>query len=200
MKKMEKKYKVLKKTNNIDIEEQRARIRRTIAEDMQKEKGTGMLPKCLVFLYTLNHRSIGKITEIVKELISHYKTDYNRDKVRYGLDKLFNLGLVSMKTGGELVASKWEDLNESERYAQASYMNFVSNLPKHMKNNYTNTRFYFVNEEGERFVPWACKQLGFDVEENGNSEENKKVETESNNSSEENINYQEVKTENESDS
>jgi len=148
---MERKYKI-KFPNKVDYKQEEGRTRAFLNEPRNRE-----LTKTFTFLYEYQPETASKLAKIMSYI---YHIEYSSSRVHYFLERLEKMGLVNSKNLIE-ASSEESDIDiEIRRKFSSNY-----EIPANFANRLKITRFYYVTEFGEKFIPWAAEIMGFEVEE-----------------------------------
>lgn len=143
----------------ITPQEVKQRNKKMMADDF--EKRDGYLPKVLVFI-KLNQPITN--TEIKTELQKYYKFEQSIDKVKNCTTRLKEVGILNSITSGELMTMPPNEKTELHREAYRKFFAFLDHIPKQFRKNYDKVSYYWVDDDSEEYVEWACKLLGFEIE------------------------------------
>jgi len=143
--------------NPISAEEIKQRNKKMFSDDF--EKG-GFLTKVLVFT---------KINEPINSqdlnlfLKKYYKIDFDVNVIKRGLKKLSELGILNSIASGDLMSMPQNELNDLLKEAYKKFFLFLDHIPKQFRKQYNQVNYYWVsNGNGEDYLEWCCKLLGFD--------------------------------------
>jgi len=158
---MRKKYIIKLPEVRITPQEIESRIKRHL-----KEYKDGVLAKVLVFTYLYQPVSA---TELTKKLKNYYYQEFDRATIYRYLVALTERGLLGTTTAG--YAMSLEKNNEILNEVKKKYMDFVQNIPDQFRIKFQNVKYFFVNDYGEKFVPWCCEIIGFKYSERKDGED-----------------------------
>ncbi len=145
---------------NIDEKEKEQTIRAMLSNDLQKN---GILAKVFIFTYL---REVASITELTDKLREYYQVDFDRANVWRAAEKLINNGLMFKATSGYVLSLGDSELTDIHKRIIEKHRIYLDGIPKQFRQRYNDVNYVWVaNGNGLKYIPWACKLLGFKIKE-----------------------------------
>jgi hypothetical protein len=128
-------------------------------EDLDKG---GSLAKVLVF--TKIYEPVNS-QDLKNYMVGYYHLDIDLNLIKRALKKLGELGILHSITSGDIVIMANNERLEIHKKIYDKFFNFLEHIPKQFRRQYNQVNYYWVsNGEGEAYLEWCCKILGFDFE------------------------------------
>jgi len=153
-------FKITPPTNPVVPEEVRQKNKRMFSEDFDK---SGILTKSMVFTKLNEPVAKGDLKLALQE---YYHVEFDKSAIGRALKRINELGLLQSITSGELTTMPQNEMTEMHRKAYKKFFQFLQHIPKQFRRNYDAVTYYWVsNGEGNLYLEWCCKLLGFDYKE-----------------------------------
>lgn len=153
-------FKIKLPRNNIKIEDIQARNRRMLHDDFERE---GLLAKILVFLKMNEPASNDEIKEFLQ---NYYKIEFDKSKIKISTKRLNDLGILHSITSGELMTMPLSEQTELHKVAYKKFFIYLDHIPSQFRRNYNKVTYYWIsNGEGNVYIEFCCKLLGFEYRE-----------------------------------
>ncbi|CAK0756687.1 hypothetical protein CCP1ISM_60016 [Azospirillaceae bacterium] len=144
----------------IDEQQKEQTIKAMLSNDLQKG---GIIAKVFIFTYL---RKVTAISELTEELRKYYQIDFDRANVWRAAEKLVNNGLLFKATSGFVLGLADSELKDIHKKIIEKHRAYLEGIPKQFRQRYNDVNYVWVsNGNGVKYVPWACKLLGFKYKE-----------------------------------
>ena len=132
--------------------------KKMFADDFQKE---GVLAKTLVF--TKMNEPI-QCTDLKEIFQGYYQIEFDINVIKRALKRLNDLGILHSITSGELMTISPNQMNDFFKEAYRKFFLYLEHIPKQFRKQYTHVTYFWVsNGEGNNYLEWCCKLLGFEI-------------------------------------
>ena len=143
----------------ITLEQVKQYNKKVLTDNFEKE---GILAKILVFVKMNEPVSNDELRNL---LYDYYSVEFDKNKIKDCTKRLAELGMLNSITSGDLMATSASERNEMLEIAYKKFFEYLEHIPKQFKKNYNRVNYYWIpNGQGNEYVEWACKILGFGVE------------------------------------
>lgn len=156
------KFKIILPEFHETPENEENRRKRIIGDDFS---GGGILAKVLAFL-DLSEPTIA--THLSDNLTVYFKEEIDRSAVNRALKKLIRENIIRKVEVGDVFLIPYNERTEMDKKIIEKFNIYIERIPKAFRNHYNYLNYYWVADDGRKYVKWACHLLGFKTEaENG---------------------------------
>lgn len=146
-------YKITLPPLKLSPKERESKLKRMFNENQESAQ-------TLIFSY-LNQPAT--TTEIVDALKNYYQHPFDRTTTYRILKDLTSQGILFIKTSTEAVTTT--DNSPVLKKIKAKYYKFIQRIPPHFRTRFKLIYYFGVTDFGKEFIPWCCKLLNFEMEE-----------------------------------
>lgn len=126
---------------------------------MLRNSASGLYSKYIVFLFNYDVCSIAELSHL---LTSYYKIPFDKGNMGKYLQVLVSMGLVSYHESFFAMNNNHDHRLELIRQKHNDYL---KGIPIQFHKKFSNMKYFYVTEYGEKFIPWCCENIGFKCED-----------------------------------